>query len=132
PKRNAPPSNDPADDGFKTTSTEKTTTRNDPLHQTLLWSTVGLVTVGCVTGIYAIATASDAAKKCTNNICGSDALAGKNTAMTLAWVANISFGASLATGILYFVIPPMEVSRGTTVGVAPTPGGGFLSLQGKF
>jgi hypothetical protein len=134
PKRNAPPSTDPADDGFKTTNVEKTTTRNDPIHQTLLWSTVGLITVGCVTGLYAIVTASDAAKKCssTTGVCPQASLDGKNTAMTLAWVANISFGASVATGILYFVIPPVEITRGTTVGLAPAPGGGFLSLQGKF
>lgn len=134
PKRNAAPSADPADDGFKATSTEKVTTRNDPLHQTLLWSTIGLVTVGCITGVYALAAASDGAKKCddTTNVCPKSALDAKNTATTLAWVANITFAGSLATGILYFVIPPVEVTRGTTVGVSAAPGGGFLSLQGKF
>jgi hypothetical protein len=134
PKPNAAPSSDPSDDGFKATNVEKSTTRSDGLHQTLLWSSLGFLAVGCITGVYSIYGAADAAKKCNSstNVCPKEAQDGKNTAMAFAWVANVSFGVSLITGVAYFVIPPVEITRGTTVGVAPTPGGGFLSFQGKF
>jgi hypothetical protein len=134
PKPNAAPSGDPADDGFKTTDVEKTTTRGDPVHVTLLWSTVGLITVGAVAGLWALGTAADASKSCSSStmVCGQSALNGKNQATTLAWVANISFGAAIVTGLAYFLIPGVEITRGTTVGVSPMPGGGFLSMQGKF
>lgn len=134
PKPNQASSADPADDGFKTTDGVKTTTRGDAGHQALLWSSIGLVTLGSITGLWALAAASDAAKKCDSqtNVCPKSALDGKNMATGLAWVANISFGAALATGILYFAIPPVEVTHGATVGVSPAPGGGFLSMQGTF
>jgi len=115
--------------GFETTSYEKTTTRGDPLHQLFLWTSVGGITIGAITGIYALASASDAASGCMP-ICPQKSIDEKNTANALAWTSNITFIIGVGAFITWLVIPPVEVSRGTTVGLSASPG--FTGIGGKF
>lgn len=124
------PTNDP-NEGFQATSYEHTTTRADPLHQVLFWTGIAGITVGSITGIYAIVTAADGAKKC-DPTCTADATKAKNDAMVLAWTSNITFIVGGASLLAYFLVPPLATTKSTTVGFSPMPGGAFASFQGRF
>ena len=129
PARGAAPPSDPADDGMKTTSYETGTTRNDGVHNLLGIGFFAGLTVGAVSGAYAIVTAADGAKSAA---CATGRCEARDKATALAWVANVSFGVGLLSGALWLLIPPVERKYGTTVGVASIPGGAMLSAEGRF
>jgi len=129
PARGQPAPADPTDDGLKATSYQTGSTRNDPAH---VWLGIGFfagLTVGSITGAYAIVAAADGAK---SSACATGKCDARDKATALAWVANVSFGVGLLSGALWLIIPPVERRYGTTLGVVDVPGGAMLSARGTF
>ena len=67
----------------------------------------------------------------------AEALAKKDTAVTIGWVSTVGFGVSLLSGAAWLLWPTLTGSSKTKggssgVSVAPLPGGAAVSASGRF
>jgi len=101
----------------------------NPWRGVLAYGALGLGIGGLSVGGYALAASKTATDLCNeaNKTCGPDYESKKKTAMGLAIAADVMLVGGIACGVLAFVLPAK-----TTVGVAPTPGGGYVSAGKAF
>lgn len=100
------------------------------------------VLAGSVSGLMSLSKASSVKDRCDGSTCPIDARADADSARTLGWVSNISFGlgvAGVALGTIALVTSPGKdpksrpaSARGTTMTIRSFVGVGALAVEGEF
>jgi hypothetical protein len=94
--------------------------------------------LGTVTGLMSLSKVSSVKSSCVSDVCPSSTRSDRDSASTMAWVSNISFGVGLvAAGVgtyLYFRSPdePATAKRGVRPLFAATPTSGFAGVEGNL
>jgi hypothetical protein len=103
---------------------------------------LGLVAVGMGFGLGALLTKSAADDHCRGSFCDQEGLDGHDRANVFAWTANVTVGAGLAavaTGIVLFIVEPIQVAPGSSSAgalivpaVAAGASGPAVGVAGRF
>ena len=104
------------------------------------WTALGALAVSGIVGTIALSIAKTAtdpqgsSPNCSkdHNFCNADGLAAKDRAHALALTADGFLLLGVAAAVTYYFLP-VKPPAGTSVGVAPVPGGGAaIGVGGKF
>jgi hypothetical protein len=93
--------------------------------------------LGTVTGLMSLSKVASVKTNCVSDVCPSSTRSDRDSASTMAWVSNISFGVGLvAAGVGTYLYlrtdEPQVAKRGVRPVLAATPTSGFAGLEGTL